>query len=100
MGNVGELIIRHEKNKTSGRYVVDLGDGMVGEMTYQRQNPSTIVIDHTRVPQEFRGQNIAGKLMDYAIAQARRNKDKIVPVCSYVEAKFRRNKDWADVLAK
>lgn len=94
-----DMTIRHESNKNSGRYVMDLGPGMVAEMTYQRENISKIAIDHTRVPPEFRGKNIAGKLMEYAIEQARRNKDKIVPVCSYVQVQFKRHKEWADLLA-
>lgn len=96
---MGELAIRHEKNKTSGRYVVDLAPGMVGEMTYQRVNLNKIAIDHTRVPPEFRGKNIASKLMVFAIEQAKKNKDKIVPECSYVQVQFARHKEWANLLA-
>ena len=94
-----EMQIRHESNKNSGRYVIDLVEGKIAEMTYQRINVGKIAIDHTRVPPEFRGQNIAGKLMEYAIEQARRNKDKIVPECSYVQVQFKRHKEWADLLA-
>ncbi len=94
-----EMVIRHENNKTSGRYVIDLGGGKIAEMTYQRVNLCKIAIDHTRVPPEFRGQGIADKLMHHAIEQARRKKDKIVPVCSYVQVQFKRHKEWADLLA-
>ena len=94
------LEIRHEKNKSSGRYVIDLAPGKVAEMTYQRHNLSKISIDHTRVPPEFRGRNIAEKLMEYAISQARRNKDRIVPVCSYVQKQFARHPNWSDLLTE
>ncbi len=94
-----ELAIRHEKNKTSGRYVVDLAPVMIGEMTYQRVNLNKIAIDHTRVPPEFRGKNIAAKLMEFAIKQAKKNRDKIVPECSYVRVQFARHKEWANLLA-
>ena len=96
---MSDLNIRHENNKTSGRYVVDLGAGQIGEMTYQRLGLNKIAIDHTRVPPEFRGQNIAAQLMEFAVQQARKNKDKIVPVCSYVAVQFKRHKEWSDLLA-
>ncbi len=95
-----EFEIRHEKNRNSGRYVIELAPGKIAEMTYQRQSLSQIIIDHTRVPPEFRGRDIAARLMEYAIGQARRNKDKIVPECSYVQKQFARHKDWADLLAE
>ncbi|VAW20139.1 hypothetical protein MNBD_ALPHA12-2052 [hydrothermal vent metagenome] len=92
--------IRHEKGPSSGRYVIDLDDGLVAEMTYQRIGDKNILIDHTRVPEQYRGRNIAGKLMLHVVDEARRNGTKITPVCSYAVSQFKRHKEWADLLSE
>ncbi len=93
------LSIRHETGPDSGRYVIDLAGGLVAEMTYQRTGDNTILIDHTRVPAQYRGQNIAEKLMLHAIDEARKNGGKITPVCSYVVTQFKRHPEWNDLLS-
>jgi len=96
---MNRLVVRHERNKTSGRYVIDLGSGQQAKMTYSRLNVCKVAIENTFVPQDFRGQGVALKLMEFAIAQARKNHDKIVPECTYVRHQFDLNETWSDVLA-
>jgi len=96
---MNEIKVRHERNKTSGRYVADLGSGLTAKMTYSRLGVCKIAIDHTHVPEKFRGQGIAMKLLEFAIKQARINHDKIVPMCSYVQEQFELHEQWSDVLA-
>ena len=50
-----------------------------------------IVIHHTFVPEEFRGQGIAAKLTRAAIAYANQNQLKVIPECSYVAAYLKRH---------
>ncbi len=99
MDKIDEFEVRHERNKTSGRYVIDLGPKGIAKMTYSRLNVCKIAIDHTHVPKGFRNRDLAMKLLEFAIRQARRNHDKIVPVCSYVQEQFSRHEEWSDVLA-
>jgi len=96
---MNELTVRHQRNKTSGRYVIDLGSGHMAKMTYSRLSVCKIAIDHTHVPEQSRGQGVAMKLLEFAIKQARINHDKIVPMCAYVYEQFERHEEWADVLA-
>lgn len=93
------LPVRHEAGEKSGRYLIDLAPGIVAEMTYQRTGVNTILIDHTRVPAQYRGKNIAEKLMVHVIDDARKNDTKIIPVCSYVVAQFKRHPEWAELLS-
>ena len=92
-----ELVVRRQEIADRGRYVIDLPDGSEAEMTYGRQGESTIVADHTFVPPPFRGRGIAEKLVATAVADARREGVRIVPVCAFVAAQFRRHKDWVDL---
>jgi predicted GNAT family acetyltransferase len=94
-----EIVIRREENAASGRYVVDLPGGAEAEMTYRKTGPGTISIDHTGVPHEFRNLGIALKLVEAGIADAQKEGTRIVPLCSYVAAQFRRHPAWAPLLA-
>ncbi len=94
-----ELVVEHEDLGVRGRYFVRLGDGSEAEMTWRRARDGVIAIDHTFVPPQYRGKGIAEKLVDTGIADARARNLKIIPVCSYVDAQFRRHPEWADLLA-
>ncbi len=94
-----EIKIIHEERENSGRYTIPLASDAEASMSYRRVAPSTISIDHTLVPPEFRGQKIADRLMVRAIEDAKTKGDKIIPACSYVAAQFKRHPEWADLLA-
>ena len=89
-----------EETSTGGRYVIKLSDGAEAYMTFQNLNTDTIIVDHTFVPNQFRGRNLALKLVKRGISDARANGIKIVPQCSYVATQFRRHPDWSDLLAE
>lgn len=94
-----EATVERQDGDTSGRYVIPLADGFEAEMTYRKPRSGVIAIDHTFVPPEFRGKGLADSLVAAAIADARSEPFKIVPLCSYVALQFRRHKEWADLLA-
>lgn len=94
-----EYVVQREDSGDNGRYVVYLPGGAEAEMTYHRTKPGTIAIDHTGVPPEFRNLGLALKLVQAGIADAETEGTKIVPLCSYVAAQFRRHPDWAPLLA-
>lgn len=97
--NSNDYPVVHEDGATRGRYVIRLADGLEAEITYDRRDGGTIVVDHTYVPDSYRGHGLAEKLVKALIADARRTGHKIVPLCSYVAAQFRRHPEWADLHA-
>lgn len=56
-----------------------------------------MVMDHTFVSPELRGQGVAKKILDRAADYAREQELKMEPVCSYVVTAFERYKDYDDV---
>lgn len=94
-----DLTVRREDHTGAGRYVIDLAPGVEAEMTFRTAANGTITIDHTGVPTAFEGRGIAARLVNQAVADARQQGFKIVPVCSYVVAQFRRHPEWSDLLA-
>lgn len=91
--------VEREDHGSSGRYVIRLPDDAEAELTYMRRADGTLVADHTYVPPRFRGNNIAEKLVQRLIEDARGDMTKILPLCSYVAAQFRRHPEWADLAA-
>lgn len=90
--------IKLDETDTKGRYWLRAPDGSEAEMTFTKSGASTIIIDHTLVPDAFRGQGAGLKLVERGIADARAAGKKIIPLCPFAAAQFRRHPEWADVL--
>lgn len=70
----------------------------VGLMTYSIAGEDHIIIDHTEVDPEFKGQNI-GKQLLYKIVEMTREKNiKITPLCPFANAMFKKLIEIQDVL--
>ena len=95
-----ELPIVIEDGSTKGRYVVKGPDGAEAEMTFTKVGAHQLIIDHTGVPDAFRGQGIGARLVARAVEDARAAGITIIPLCPFAAAQFRRHPEWADVLRK
>lgn len=94
------LEITHEDNGTSGEYRAKVLDSeKIGRLTWKQREEGVRVADHTLVPPAIGNRGIAAALVDRLVADAREQGFKIVPQCSYVEAKFRKHPDWSDLRA-
>ncbi len=91
--------IQREETESKGRYHVTV-DGHEAEMTFSKLGTTKIIIDHTGVPEELRGQHVGVALVTRAVEDARRDGITIVPLCPFAAAQFRRHTEWADVLAR
>jgi predicted GNAT family acetyltransferase len=94
----GTVITRHDQGARGEYHAAVPGSEAIGRLTYQRRG-DVLVADHTLVPPEIGGRGVAARLVEALIADARKEGNKIVPQCSYVEAQFRRHPDWADLRA-
>ncbi|MBX3579666.1 MAG: N-acetyltransferase [Rhizobiaceae bacterium] len=92
--------IEREDGESKGRYVVRGPDGADAEMTYTKVGTRQIIIDHTGVPDAFRGQGIGARLVERAVQDARAEGKTIIPLCPFAAAQFRRHAEWADVLKR
>jgi predicted GNAT family acetyltransferase len=90
--------IELEDNGSKGRYLLRAPTGEEAEMTFTRIGEHQIIIDHTEVPEAFRGQGAGVRLVTRAVEDARAAGKKIIPLCPFAAAQFRRHQEWADVL--
>ena len=63
--------------------LMDEQNKAVGELTFILKEEQ-MIINHTGVNPDLRGQGLAEKLVLEAVDYARKNKLKIIPFCSYV----------------
>ena len=91
-----EDIVHHREHGSRGEFYIEREGRRVGELTYSGTG-GAMVVGHTWVDPNLRGGRLAPSLVDAAVAYARREGRKIVPVCSYVRAVFGRTKDYDDV---
>ncbi|ESW81655.1 MULTISPECIES: GNAT family N-acetyltransferase [unclassified Mesorhizobium] len=90
--------IELEDRGSKGRYVLRGPGGAKAEMTFTKVGEHQIIIDHTEVPDVFRGQGAGLRLVTRAVEDARAVGKKIIPLCPFANAQFRRHPEWADVL--
>lgn len=80
-----------------GAFVIEEGDKRVAEMAIAIQGENLIVY-HTQVADELKGQGIASKLLETMVAYAREHAMKVVALCPYVRAQFERHPEkYTDV---
>ena len=63
--------IEHEDNGSKGRYFLRAPGGAIAETTYTNVGQHQIIIDHTEVPDAFRGQGAGLRLVTRAVEDAR-----------------------------
>ncbi len=81
-------------------YIGDNEDSPKAELVYEYSEEGCIVITHTRVSEELRGQRIGQLLLGKMVDFAREENKKIIPVCPYAKGELLKNKAYEDVLKK
>lgn len=93
--------IRREDGATKGRYVYRPDPSLpAAEMTFTKVGTGQLIIDHTEVPEAYKGQGVGVALVLRAVEEARRDGIRITPLCPFAAAQFRRHPEWHDVLAR
>ncbi len=98
--NMDSVIITQENLGLQGEYHAHVqGSDRVGRLMWTTRNGSRVA-EHTIVPPELGGKGVGGKLVAALIADARKQRFKVVPECSFVAAAFAKHPEWADLLSQ
>ena len=92
-------IEREQDDEGKGRYFVRAPGETMAEMTYRQTGTDQLIIDHTEVPDAFRGTGTGMRLLKRLMADARAEGRKIIPICPFAAAQFERHPEWSDMLA-
>lgn len=85
-------------NEAAGRYELRIGGQVAGYAEYQRRG-DTLVLPHTVVEPEFRGQGLSSPLIKHALDDARVNGLTVIPQCSAVAGYIERHPEYRDLVA-
>ncbi len=88
-------VTRNEKEHTFEIWI----DGHLSKLDYM-QDGNNFVIEHVGVDPEFRGQGVAGKIMEAALEYARQNSLRVIPMCSYAVYYIRENPQYSDLTSQ
>lgn len=94
------MVIKNKKVGTKGMFYVNNDGKIVAEMVYTMPSPDKMIIEHTEVSEELKGQNVGFQLVKTAVEFARTHSIKIIPLCPFANSVFKRKPEFADVLAK
>lgn len=99
MSGADEPAIERQDRASGGAYSIRI-EGHLAEMTFSRAGEHLIIIDHTDVPAALRGRGIGDRLVARAVSDARQGGVRIVALCPFAAAQFRRHADYQDVLSR
>jgi predicted GNAT family acetyltransferase len=89
--------IQLEESSTKGSFFVLENNSRLAEMTFSK-SVGRIIIDHTEVSDVLRGKNVGKQLVAAAVAYARKNNIKIIPLCPFAKSIFNKVVEFQDVL--
>ncbi|WP_264538139.1 GNAT family N-acetyltransferase [Flavobacterium sp. N1736] len=91
-----EILLKEYDAK--GFAIAQVNEKRAGAMTYSIAGEELIIIDHTEVEPAYSGKSV-GKQMLYKIVEMAREKNiKIIPLCPFAAAMFKKTEDIQDVL--
>jgi uncharacterized protein len=90
--------IQQTETGSKGLFYIEENGEKLAEMTYSKAGDTRIIIDHTDVSDKLRGKGAGKQLVAAAVAYARKNKLKILPLCPFAHSVFDKTPEFHDVL--
>ena len=97
---MGEITYKFAPDSENKRFAAFDGNTEVGEVTYVETGKDILIIDHTFVEDDYGGKGIAFSLVKHVIDLAQEQNKKIIPLCPFVIATFKKTPEYADVWQK
>lgn len=90
--------IQHQFDGKKGSFYVEEGAKRFAEMVYVMAGPKKMIIEHTEVDESLTGQGIGAKLLEALVEYVRKEEIKVLPLCPFAKATFKKRPDLQDVL--
>jgi hypothetical protein len=84
-------------NPERRRYEILVGDELGGFAQY-RARPGQIAFTHTEIDDRFEGQGLGGRLVAFALDDARERGLAVLPFCPFVRGYIQRHREYADLV--
>ena len=85
-------------NPAEGRYEARVDGRVAGRLFYQERDGALVLI-HTEVAEEFKGQGIGSRLVAGTLESIRERGLGITPLCPFVRSYLERHPEYCDLVA-
>lgn len=92
------MTILQINNDTKGYFKAEDNGVEAGRMTYSWAGDNKIIIDHTEVNPDFKGQGVGNQMVMAAVDFARSKGITILPLCPFAKSVFDKTETIHDVL--
>jgi len=89
--------IIQEESESNGKLIAMDQGNQIGELTYS-VNQDFIIADHTGINEDYKGKGVGKELFLALVEHLRQNSRKVMPLCPFVKAMFKRHTNMHDVL--
>ncbi|MBN3583446.1 N-acetyltransferase [Algoriphagus aestuarii] len=90
--------IQHQYDGRKGSFFIEEGARRFAEMVYVMAGSKKMIIEHTEVDDSLQGQGIGAKLLEALVEYVRKEGIKVLPLCPFAKATFKKRPDLQDVL--
>ena len=91
-----EILLKEQGAKGFAMALAD--EKKAGAMTYSIAGEHLIIIDHTEVGPDYNGLGVGRQMLYKIVEMAREKNIKIIPLCPFAAATFKKTADIQDVL--
>ena len=90
--------VKHEQHENKGVFFIEENAKRIANLAYVFAGPEKFIIEHTEVNPGNEGKGIGKILVNAAVAFARENSYKILPLCPYAKKVMESSDIYKDVL--
>lgn len=84
-------------NAAEQRYEIR-ADGELAGFAQYKAKPGQIAFTHTEIDDRFEGQGLGGKLVAFALADARERELEVLPFCPFVKSYIQRHREYVSLV--
>lgn len=92
------MTIQHKEGENRGVFFLPDDEDILAQIVYTVSSDNTMIIEHTEVDDELRGNNFGYELVHKTVDYARMHGMKVSPVCPFAKAVFDKKPEFGDVL--
>jgi uncharacterized protein len=80
-----------------GRYEIQVEGELAGFAQYKAK-PGQIALTHTEIDDRFEGRGLGGRLVSFALGDARERGLAVLPFCPFVRGYIERHREYVDLV--
>ena len=92
-----ERLVVHQRDGGRGAFVIRKDGEVAAQLAYTSAG-DIVILEHTEVDAALRGTGAGAQLVEAAVAWARAEKKRLLPLCPFARATFSRRPDLQDVV--